>query len=114
DLRGRLTSTVDPDKGTTTSTYDDAGQVMATTDARGVKLSPEYDVLGRTISLWQGDVGTGTKRASWIYDTIAVGQLTSATRWDAGNAYVTAVTGYNDAYQPTGSSLSFPAVEGTL
>ena len=79
-------------------------------------MSYAYDSLGRKTALWQNAVGTGTKRAEWIYDTFTggKGQLTSSTRWDGGNAYVTSVTGYNNAYQPLGSTVSFPTVEGAL
>jgi RHS repeat-associated protein len=114
DRQGRETSSVDPDKGTTTSTYWADGTLKTTTDARNAVLSYEYDSLGRKIALWQGAIGTGTKRASWGYDSLAKGQLTSSTRYDNGNAYTSAMSGYNDAYQPTGASVSFPAVEGTL
>ena len=101
DRQGRQTQSIDPDKGTTTSTYDAAGRLSSTTDARGVVLSYEYDNLDRKTALWQGQVGAGTKRAGWLYDTLTggKGQLTSSTRWDGGNAYVTGVTGYNNAYQ---------------
>jgi YD repeat-containing protein len=39
DLRNRLVSSSDPNKGTTTATYDDAGQLLSTTDARPVTIS---------------------------------------------------------------------------
>ena len=53
--------------------------------------------------------------ASWTYDTLAKGQGTSSTSYvggASGSAYTEAVTGYNDAYQPTGTSLTIPAGEG--
>jgi RHS repeat-associated protein len=114
DLRGRVVSSTDPDRGTTTSTYDDAAQLLSATDARPVTLSFAYDNLGRATELWQGAVTTGTKLAGYSYDSLAKGQLTSSTRYDTGNAYTTSTTGYDDAYRPLGTTVAFPAVEGTL
>lgn len=48
-------------------------------------------------------------RARWIYDTLAVGQLTSTTRIVDGAQYTTSVTGYTASYQPLGTSVSLPA-----
>jgi RHS repeat-associated protein len=113
DLRGRKMRSVDPDKGTSTSTYDDAGQTVTTTDARGTTLTYSYDNLGRRTGLFNGST-TGTKLAEWTYDTVMKGQPASATRWDNDNAYTTAVTGYDDGYRPTSATVTIPAVEGTL
>lgn len=113
DLRGRQTGATDPDKGTSTSTYDDAGQLLTSTDARGVTLATTYDLLGRKTELREGS-GTGTVRASWVYDTLAKGQLTSATRNDNGAAYVTTVTGYDQGYRPLGTKVTLPPATGTL
>jgi RHS repeat-associated protein len=113
DLRGRTTQTIDPDKGTTSYSYDNANQLTSTTDARGIVLSTAYDNLGRATALWQGAVGTGTQRATWVYDTIARGQLGYTSRID-GYAYTTTVTGYDDAYRPLGVSVTFPTSEGAL
>ncbi len=114
DLRGRVTRTVDPDKGATTMTYDDAGQLLTTTDARTITLSRTYDALGRQTALWQGNVDTGTKLTDATYDTLAKGQPTSSTRYVSGNAYTTAVTGYDTRYRPLGSAVTIPPVEGSL
>jgi RHS repeat-associated protein len=114
DQRGRRVRVEDPDAGTSRTTYNDTGARTSTTDARGVTVSYDYDVLGRTKSTWRGAVGTGTMLTELAYDSLAKGQLTSATRWDGGYAYVTAVTGYDPAYHPTGTSVTIPAVEGDL
>lgn len=113
DLRGRQTSATDPDKGATTTTYDDAGLVRTTTDARGVTLYYARDQLGRQTELRDGSA-TGTLRASWVYDTLQKGQPTSSTRYSGGAAYVTAVTGYDDASRPLGASVTLPSTEGAL
>src|SRR5690606_8050898 len=88
--------------------YDNAGQVTSRTDGRGQQLHYTYDNLGRTTELHK-DTAAGPLLASWVYDTIADGQLTSATRHDAGLDYVTAVTGYDDGYRPTGTTVTIPA-----
>ncbi|MBV1850678.1 RHS repeat domain-containing protein [Catellatospora tritici] len=109
DWAGRMTTAVDPDAGTTTTAYDSAGRVDYTQGPLG-KVSNKYDDLSRVIERWSGPVGTGgTKLASYLYDTIAKGQLTSATRYDTTGAYVTGVTGYNNRYQPTGNFVTVPA-----
>ncbi len=114
DLRGRVTRTVDPDKGATTLTYDEAGQLLTTTDARNTTLSRSYDALGRQTALWQGPAGTGTKLTDATYDTLAKGKPTSSTRYVSGNAYTTAITGYDTRYRPLGTSVTIPTVEGSL
>ncbi|MBQ1049265.1 hypothetical protein KBX50_12440 [Micromonospora sp. C51] len=114
DLAGRLTQKVDPDSGTSTTHYDTAGRVAYNLDGRGQKISTEYDAQSRTKGRWAGDVGTGTRLVSYVYDSIAKGRLTSSTRWHDGNAYTTAVTGYTDRYEPTGTTVTIPAAEGTL
>ncbi|RMI14436.1 RHS repeat-associated core domain-containing protein [Cellulomonas triticagri] len=113
DLRGRRTSEKDPDKGSTTTTYDDAGLVRSSTDARGTTLFTVRDQLGRQTELREGSA-TGTLRASWVYDTLQKGQVTSSTRYVGTAAYVTAVTGYDDASRPLGASVTLPSAEGAL
>ncbi|MGW2658632.1 polymorphic toxin-type HINT domain-containing protein [Streptomyces sp. NPDC001478] len=117
DLRGRQTTTTDPDKGTTTLTYGTDGRLQTSTDARGTTLATTYDVLGRKTSLRKDSV-TGTKLAEWTYDTAPAGKglPASSTRYDstitAGAAYTTAVTGYDTAGQPTGTKVTIPSVTG--
>ncbi|MDG4769665.1 polymorphic toxin-type HINT domain-containing protein [Solwaraspora sp. WMMD792] len=113
DLLGRRTGTVDPDAGTSTSTYDNADQLVTTTDGRGETLWYGYDNLGRRTEL-RDDTSTGALRASWTYDTLELGQLTSATRHHNGDAYTTAVTGYDDGYRPLGATVTIPAAETGL
>ncbi|MEV6692564.1 polymorphic toxin type 50 domain-containing protein [Micromonospora sp. NPDC051196] len=114
DLAGRTTKKVDPDSGTSSIYYDTVGRVDYTLDGRERMVSIEYDAMSRTTARWAGRVGTGVKNASYLYDTIAKGRLTSSTRWHNGSAYTTAVTGYTDQYQPTGSTATIPAAEGSL
>jgi RHS repeat-associated protein len=112
DLRGRVTSTSDPDKGSQSATFDNAGQMLTTTDARGVTLAYSYDDLGRKTGVFDGST-SGFKRAGWVYDTIAKGQLTSSSRYfNSTDTYTTAAIGYNDQYQPLGASVTIPVVTG--
>ncbi|MET9221784.1 RHS repeat-associated core domain-containing protein [Streptomyces sp. NPDC003300] len=110
DNRGRQTKADDPDKGVSTTGYDNDGRPVTSTDARGVTLTTEYDKLGRKTALKQG----GTTLASWTYDTLAKGQLTSSSRFVGGAEYTTATGGYNDRYQPTSTSVTIPAAAGGL
>jgi RHS repeat-associated protein len=113
DLRGRQTGKVDPDAGTSTSTFDSAGQLITSTDGRGEVLARVYDDLGRLKEL-HDDTVTGPLRASYLYDTLAKGQLTSSTRHVGSDAYTRTITGYTDRYAPTGATVTIPAVEGNL
>lgn len=111
DMRGRQITSTDPDRGVWSSTYDAAGQLLTNTDARGETLAYVYDALGRQVELRKNSA-TGPLRASWVYDSIAKGQLTSATRHHGGAQFVTAVTGYDHGYRPTGQSVTIPAAAG--
>lgn len=114
DRDGQLLTTTDPDVGTTTNVYDNAGRLTSTTDARTQKISTDYDNLDRPTARWAGNSGTGTKLATWTYDTLAKGEPTSSTRWVGSDQYTTAITGYNDSYQPTGQTTTVPMVQGAL
>ncbi|WP_327090121.1 type IV secretion protein Rhs [Nonomuraea sp. NBC_01738] len=110
DMRGRLTGTKDPDRGVTSMTYDVAGRLLSTLDARQRRLTYTYDALGRTRRVDEG----ATKLAEWTYDTLLKGLSTSSTRYVGGQAYTTAVTGYDSANRPLGSKTTIPASEGAL
>lgn len=108
DLRGRQTSANDPDSGVTTSTYDDLGNLATREDARGKILAYTYDALNRKTTERSGSA-SGAILASWTYDSLAKGQLTSSSSFVDGQEYKTAATGYDNAYRPTGSTVSIPA-----
>ncbi|MFD7730990.1 polymorphic toxin-type HINT domain-containing protein [Kitasatospora phosalacinea] len=119
DLLGRKTSQSDPDTGTSTTTYDAVGRVATTTDARQQTLAYKYDTLGRLTGTFDGPSTTDTSKqlTGYVYDTLAKGYPTSSTRYvggTGGSAYVQAVTGYNTAYQTTGTTVTIPAAEGKL
>jgi RHS repeat-associated protein len=114
DVRGRRIRALDPDNGTSAMTYDDADEMLTMTDARGTAIAASYDALGRKTALRLGS-NTGTLLAEWTYDTLGKGQLTSSTRYQGGNAYIEAVTGYDTAGRPTGESVTVPGVDvGTV
>ncbi|WJK40039.1 hypothetical protein O7608_27030 [Solwaraspora sp. WMMA2056] len=113
DLLGRRVGTVDPDSGTSSSTYNNAGQLVTTTDGRGETLWYGYDNLGRRTEM-RDDTSTGALRASWTYDSLELGLPTSSTRHVGGDAYTTAVTGYDDGYRPLGATVTIPAAETGL
>ncbi|MFD0568312.1 polymorphic toxin-type HINT domain-containing protein [Kitasatospora gansuensis] len=117
DLRGRQTSVADPDSGKTETSYDSNSRVASTKDAKGNVLAYSYDLLGRKTGLYANTVAPANQLASWNYDTLAKGRLTSATRYvngASGSAYTRSVTGYDTAYRPLGTSVSIPAIEGSL
>ncbi|GAA1276215.1 hypothetical protein Psi02_00930 [Planotetraspora silvatica] len=126
DLRGRMNQVDDPDKGTSTLTYDDTTDRLQTvTDARGQSLYVTYDTLGRKTAEYAGTSTSGTKLAEWTFDTLAdgtavKGQPVSSTRYvknsatGALDAYVSSVTAYDDAYRPTKTQTVIPASEGAL
>ncbi|MGY0460322.1 ricin-type beta-trefoil lectin domain protein [Kitasatospora sp. cg17-2] len=119
DLQGRRVSANDPDAGSSSTSYDDLGRVASTTDSLGKQLSFSYDLLGRTTGRYEGtNTGDQSKLlASYTYDTLARGYLTSSTRYTGGaggSAYVQKVNGYTTRYQPTSTTTTVPATEGRL
>jgi RHS repeat-associated protein len=113
DIRGRQIKAEDPDKGTTTSTYDDADRLVSTKDARGQSLFYSYDNLDRKTAV-RSESATGPLLTSWKYDTLGKGLLTSSTKFVGSNAYESAITGYDDLNRPTGTRVTIPASEGKL
>jgi RHS repeat-associated protein len=117
NLLGQQVTQTDPDAGTTTYAYDPDGNQISSTDPRGQTLAYTYDALNRKTAEYSGSVSPANELASWKYDTLAKGQVTSSASYvggASGSAYTEAVTGYDDAYQPTGTSLTIPSAEGSL
>jgi len=126
DVLGRLADNHDPDKGSTHTDYDAAGRIKDTVDARGTQLDYSYDALDRKTDEYRDPINTSDLLAHWDYDSAAVTGITGATAKgqpaDAirylggatGQAFTTAVTSYDPANRPTGSSVSIPAGYGAL
>jgi RHS repeat-associated protein len=118
DLLGNQLTAADPDAGKTTNTYDAASQLMTVTDARSKTTSYTYDLDGRKTAEYDTTGGAlespSTEIASWTYDTLAKGQLTSSTSYSGGAAYTEAVTGYNSYEQPSGTQTVIPSAQGAL
>ncbi len=110
DARGQRKVIDDPDKGTTEIKHDKLGREVETTDARKITLTTTYDEIGRKTTLKKGD----SLLAKWTYDTIAKGQPTSSIRYVDGKEYTSTTDAYNDAYQPTSTTVTVPAEAGAL
>ncbi|WP_282204000.1 polymorphic toxin-type HINT domain-containing protein [Kitasatospora fiedleri] len=116
DQRGRQTKATDPDSGVSLQTWDDAGHLTSATDARNTTLSYTYDLIGRKTGSFQGGTGAANQLAAWTFDTVTngKGKPASSTRYTSGAggpAYTTAVTGYDDAYRATGTTITIPGTE---
>ncbi|WP_207400268.1 RHS repeat-associated core domain-containing protein [Actinomadura fibrosa] len=109
DLLGNELTASDPDKGDTTQTFDDAGRLTSTTDARGITVGYRYDDLGRKTEERQKTPDGWKTLAQWTYDTLLKGRPSSSTRHTGTEKITTTVTGYDDAYRPTGTRLTLPA-----
>jgi RHS repeat-associated protein len=116
DLLGHQTSETDPDTGTTTKVYDAAGNLSSTTDARGVSDNYTYDQLNRKTGEYTGSTtpGSGTEVASWTWDTLAAGKLTSSSTYKGTDAYTTAYLGYDSYGNTTGTKITIPTSQTGL
>jgi YD repeat-containing protein len=118
DLAGDQTSATDPDAGTTTSTYDAAGRLTSTTDADGDEVSYVYDADGRKTAEYNTTDGalesSSTELASWVYDTLAKGELTSSTAYYDGSDYTEKVIGYDGYGLSEGTETVIPSAQGDL
>ncbi|MFJ9461598.1 RHS repeat domain-containing protein [Kitasatospora sp. NPDC101447] len=117
DLRDRQVALADPDTGVTLTSYDVNSRIDHTVDAKNNTLTYTYDLLGRKTGAYSGNVSPANQLVSWTYDTLVKGQPTSSTRYvggASGAAYTNAVTGYDTAYRPLGSSVTIPSAEGAL
>ncbi|MDR6623609.1 RHS repeat-associated protein [Sinomonas atrocyanea] len=118
DTAGRQTAATDPDTGTTTTAYDASGRTATVTDANGTATGYQYDTLDRATTVTTTPSGGAAKTLiSRTYDTVAKGQLTSATRYNGPNldqAVTTAYAGYNAAYQPKTVTTTLPSALGSF
>ncbi|MEU4113936.1 polymorphic toxin-type HINT domain-containing protein [Kitasatospora sp. NPDC028055] len=114
DLRGRETSTSDPDTGTATKTYDADGRLATTTDARGQTIAYTYDLLGRVTGTYSGTASPANQLTGFTYDTILKGKPATSTRYvngASGITYTSSVLAYDTAYHPTKTTITIPGTE---
>ncbi|MER6093401.1 polymorphic toxin-type HINT domain-containing protein [Streptomyces bluensis] len=114
DLFGREVKAVDPDKGTTLTTYTDLDQIDTTKDGEDRTLLYGYDELGRKTGLWQTERTDANQLAAWTYDSVLKGLPTSSIRYEngaTGKAYTKQVTGYDALGRATSTSLTLPATD---
>jgi RHS repeat-associated protein len=109
NLDGTRASATTPDSGTTDYTYDAAGQLTSQKDARDDQVSFTYDNDGRKTAEYDTTDGaaetSADQIASWTWDTLAAGQLTSSTSYYNGGAdqYTVSQMGYNGYGLSTGT-----------
>ncbi len=126
NLLGQTVTKTDPDAGTSTMTYDPAGNVVQTTDSRNKTISFTYDALNRKTGEFDAPVSgqtPGNQLVGWAYDNAnnavvgmsdPVGKLTTATSYAGGNAYVDQQSGFNANGESLGDTITIPAAEGAL
>ncbi|WP_343242604.1 polymorphic toxin type 44 domain-containing protein [Streptomyces sp. SID8111] len=117
DLRGRQVYAIDPDKGRTDTTYNDADQpVTVTTTLNGASrtLITDYDELGRKIGTWDGVKDNAHRLTKFTYDSLAKGQPTAAIRYvggTTGKIYSQVVTGYDELGRSKGTKTVIAATD---
>ena len=127
DNLGRQTEAVDPDTGTTDTTYDaadriqtvtsDQRQTTGSTPAR-VTLAYSYDDANRKTGEYLNST-SGTQLASWTYDgtTTTKGQPASSSSIVGTDTFTTTVNSYDALYRPKQTTTTIPtdtAVTGSL
>ncbi|MET9108559.1 restriction endonuclease fold toxin, partial [Streptomyces zhihengii] len=116
DFLGRKTKSVDPDAGTSTSTYDGLDRVASSTDGRGNKVSTVYDKLGRVLTTWKGEAETGVRLSESRYDrTGALGHPWAELSYVSPTEYFgTVVQSTDDFYRALKTNYVVPASQGAL
>lgn len=91
---GHLKALISPDTGTTNNTsFDAAGNLKASTDARGVLAIYDYDELNRPKQVVYSRAGATSRTVNWTYDQTGatfgygVGRLTTAGSPDATTTF---------------------------
>jgi RHS repeat-associated protein len=117
NLAGNRTSEADPDAGSSKSAYDAAGQLMSVTDARGKTISYTYDADGRKAAEYDTTGGatesSSDEIASWTYDTLKKGMLSSSSSYYTGAAFTEQVLGYDVYEESEGTKTVIPSTSQT-
>jgi RHS repeat-associated protein len=87
DGLGRLVSETHPENGTTTYAWDDAGNLVLKTDARGVTTGTTHDVLGRPTLVQYSDATPSVSRAYDLGD-YGIGRLHWVSNAHASSVYL--------------------------
>ncbi|GGV83962.1 hypothetical protein GCM10015535_28060 [Streptomyces gelaticus] len=117
DLRGRETTSTDPDKGTVTTTYNDLDQpltVNTTLNGSSHTVITDYDELGRTTGTWDGVKDNAHQLTKFTYDSLAKGKPTASIRYvggTTGKIYSQVVTGYDALGRPKGTKTVIAATD---
>jgi RHS repeat-associated protein len=118
NLLGNQLTATDPDTGTSTNTYDNAGQLLTSTDNRGKQSTYVYDKDGRKTAAYDTTstqtLSSGNEVASWVYDTLKKGYLTSSASYSNGDVYTTATTGYTTLGEPQGTKATLTGTDAAL
>ncbi|HEX2903363.1 MAG TPA: polymorphic toxin-type HINT domain-containing protein [Jatrophihabitans sp.] len=123
---GLLSKAVDPDTGTTDTTYDDVDRVSTVeSDARltsgstpaRVTLAYKYDDANRKTGEYLNTT-SGTQLAGWNYDGAGLpkGQLASSSSYANGDTFTNEITSYDALYRPltTDTKISTDAALGAF
>ncbi|MHA7274811.1 RHS repeat domain-containing protein [Arthrobacter sp. TMT4-20] len=113
DAQQRQIATEDPDTGTNTFTFDNAGRKATHTDEVGTVTGFTYDVLDRLLEE-KVTVAGGTAKtlSSYTYDVAKKGKVDTKTRYNGTNydqPVTTTFAGYNAQYQPGSVKVALPA-----
>jgi RHS repeat-associated protein len=118
DLLGDQTDAFDPDTGHTLDTYDNNGNVLTSTDARGDQTTYVYDKDGRKTADYDTTstqtLSSSNKLASWLYDTVKKGMLSSSTSYSNGDVYTDSVLAYAGNEQPEATKVTLTGTDAAL
>ncbi|GAA5197390.1 RHS repeat-associated core domain-containing protein [Rugosimonospora acidiphila] len=116
NLRGQQTQSNDPDTGQSTTTYDNADQLLTTTDSQGHQTTYTYNPDGQKTGAYDTTatqtLSTGNAIATWTYD--AQGRPSATTSYSDGDIYTSTIAGYNPQDQPTGNKITLTGTDAAL
>lgn len=84
---GDVTQLISPDTGTSTNTYDAAGNLLTSTDSRGVKATLLWDALNRLLSTRYTATGMTMELYSFVYDQNVAPYITKGSGRRTGQDY---------------------------